>query len=170
MQLPPAIFFINADISPGIKSVLTTQLFIDESMSGTEFDSRVSVDPNYPTIVHGNNLRILVIRESFRDYTNRELADVVLFITHGQAVVEKNNFGPPSLSLPISRLSIYDLLRFNNSSYVKILPNVPPKCSCVTTCGCGLGGIFAIQSQDTSGVHCPNPDNEYNNEDFINRK
>jgi len=33
-----------------------------------------------------------------------------------------------------------------------------------------LGGIFALQSSDTSGVHDANPDNEYNNIDFINRK
>jgi hypothetical protein len=33
-----------------------------------------------------------------------------------------------------------------------------------------LGGIFALQSTDTSGVRAPNIDNELNNPDFINRK
>lgn len=165
MPLPPAIFFVNADLNDGIKNKLITQLFINEVMTGTEFDARVSVDPNYPDIVHLQGFRILVIRPDFRDYTNRSLADVVMFVKQGLVSIEKNNFGPPALTYQIDRMNIYDLLRFNNSPNVVIIPTTsgPPG-------GHGLGGIFAIEASDTSGVHCANTDNEYNNPDFINRK
>lgn len=165
MIVPPAIFFVNADINDGIKTKLITQLLIDEAMSDTEFDNRVQVDPNYPDEVHLNDLRILVIRQNFMDYTNRNLADVVFFVKQGLAAIEKNNFGPVALTFQIDRFNLYDLLRFNNSPNVIILPPTgrpPPPF--------GLRGIVADELADTSGVHAPNPDNEYNNPDFINRK
>ena len=82
---PPAIVFINGEIqypsteAPFIGSIpanttsyasvselsnLQIQLFIDDTMSKEEFDARVKTDPNYPTIVHLQNLRILVVLPS----------------------------------------------------------------------------------------------------------
>jgi hypothetical protein len=111
--LPPAIFFINGDITypaaayyvgaqPNIPSsyiglnselaTLQTQLFIDDTMTKAEFDARVVADPNYPTIIHLRGLRILVILPTFQDGVNRELADVVMFLHQGQADVEYNRF------------------------------------------------------------------------------
>lgn len=173
MQLPPAIIFINADINDGIKATLMSQLSIEEAMTDTEFDARVAVDPNYPYNVRTQGYRILVIRKTFQDYTNRELADIVMFLSHGQATIEYMKNGPPKLSLPIDKINIYELLRFVKSKYVKILPTPAPRpCCCCDTCGCkcGLGGIFAIEAIDSSGVHCANCDNEAHNEAFINRK
>lgn len=173
MTFPAAIIFINPDMDGYVQSILTSQLHINEIMTDTEFDARVVADPNYPAIVELQGLRILVIRRSFYDATNREFADLVLFFSHGMVSIEYKGNGPPKLTLPIERLNIYELLRFNNSSHVMILPKEhrrPTACCCTHKCGCGLGGIFAIESADTSGVHCANPDNEYNNEDFINRK
>lgn len=164
MTLPAAIIFINSDISDKTKSTLVSQLHINESMTGTEFDARVVADPNYPTIVELQGLRILVIRDTFRDLTNRSYADLVLFFAHGLVTIEKNNFGPPGQTFAIERINIYELLRANNSSHVVILPQNTNNHSSV------LGGIFAIESADTSGVHDANPDNEANNQDFINRK
>ncbi len=174
-MFPPAIIFVNGntdgyghtygDLDSVGKATLESQLYIDETMTGEEFDARVIVDPNYPTIVHLWKQRILVIRPDFRDYTNRELADVVIFVKQGLATIEKNNFGPPGLSLPLQRLEIHQLLRYNRSEYVVNLP-----APSVYPFPRPLGGIFALQSADTSGVHEPNIDNEYNNEDFINRK
>lgn len=164
MNLPPAIIFLNADINDTVKNTLTTQLFINESMTFDEFNARVAADPNYQSNVHGQGLRILVILPTFRDFTNRALADVVLFYNQGQVTVEKNNLGPPGLSLPIQRINIYALLRDVGSSSVVILPitsTKPPR---------SLGGIVVDQLADSSGVHDPNPDNIYNNPDFLNRK
>lgn len=185
MNLPPAIIFINSDeltlrpdgyfqdgyrvngdgyINDLTRTILETQLFIDETMTYPEFNLRVLNDPNYPTVVHLQGRRIMVILNDFRNPVNRQLADLVLFYTHGQVYVEKNNFGPPGLSLPADRINIFTLLRDVGSRNVIILPitsTKPPR---------SLGGIVVDQLADSSGVHDPNPDNEYNNPDFINRK
>lgn len=171
MDLPSAIIFINSDLSELTKLHLTNQLFIDEVMSDEEFDNRVDVDPNYADNVRGQNLRILVVRDDFRDYNNRDLADIVVFFSKGQVYIEKNKFGPPGLTLSVQRLNIWALLRGVNSSEVPILPS---KSKTLTECDCppmyGLGGIVAIELRDTGISACKNPDNIYNNEAFINRK
>lgn len=172
MSLPAAIFFVNADINEGIRTTLMNQLFIDEALTDVDFDARVQVEPEYPSLIHLNGLRIMVLRQNFRDYTNRNLADVVMFVKQGLVAIEKNNFGPPGLTFPIDRINMYELLRYVGSNQVVILPvtATKPPHACGYGCGFCLGGILAIQSSDTSGVHCPNPDRESNNIDFINRK
>ncbi len=107
---PPGIIFINNDLNDALKSKIITQLYIHESMSGEEFDARIGADPNYPSIVRLRNLRILVIRD-FDDLVNRDLADVVIFVKAGLASIEKNNFGPPGLTLPVDTFYIHKLLR-----------------------------------------------------------
>lgn len=164
MSIPSAIIFVNADLTDSLKSILAEQLNITETMTGIEFDARMAVDPNYATVVHLQKIRIMVIRSDFRDYTHRTVADVVMFVKQGLVSIEKNNFGPPGLTLPLERLNLYALLRYNNSSEVTILPAAP------TTRSEALGGIFTLLSTDPSGVHDANTDNEANNEDFINRK
>jgi len=165
MTLPPAIIFINKEINDVTKNTLVTQLFINETITGDEFNSRVSLDPDYSTNIKLQNLRILVIQDSFLEMSNRNLADVVMFVKQGMASIEYQNFGPPSLTLPINKINIFELLRFNKSPYVPILPN-----DLIIQQQYGLGGIFAIETRDSSGVHAPNPDNERNNIDFIKRK
>jgi hypothetical protein len=175
MQPPAAIFFVNSDLNATSLSNLQSQLYINDTMTDTEFDARTTADPNYPSTIHLQKLRVLVIRKDFRDLTNRALADVVVFVKQGMATILKNNFGPPGLSLPTERLNMYALLRAVGSPNVAILPqpSAPPTacgCSCNCNCGSGLRGIFAIEARDTSGVQDSNPDNECNNSDFINRK
>lgn len=158
-SLPPAIFFINGDITypstskvvfPGTNpkaselTTLQTQLFIDDTMTKAEFDARVAVDPNYPTIVHLQGLRILVIVPSYQDgyatypphfnphinIPNMQYADVVIFLHQGLADVEFNRFGPPCHSFEIQRLTMYELLRAVNSPDVVILPfSALPHCN-----------------------------------------
>src|SRR5271166_785844 len=117
-SLPPAIFFINGDITyppepppnppdmdvfigsqPALPQSyasfseltnLQNQLFINDTMTKAEFDARVAADPNYPIIVHLQGLRILVILPTFYDHHNRDLADVVIFLHQGLADVECN--------------------------------------------------------------------------------
>lgn len=121
MSLPSGIIFINSDISPLVQPILESQLFIHETITGAVFDSRVDgysiddgyIDGYYADVVHNAGLRILVLRADFRDYTNRNLADAVVFVKSGQAIVEKTNYGSPGLSLPIYRLYIHQLLRYN---------------------------------------------------------
>jgi hypothetical protein len=109
MRLPSAIILVNNDLTDQVKSVLQSQLFISEIISGEEFDARVSADPNYVNIVHNSFQRILVIR-SFREETNRELFDIAIFVKAGLACIEKNNFGPPGRTYPVAKLSIYQLI------------------------------------------------------------
>jgi hypothetical protein len=172
MLLPSAIIFINADMTVAQKQYIGQQLYITETISGQEFDARVVADPNYPDIVHQQNLRILVVRDDFRDYTNRELADIAIFVKQGLIAIEKNKFGPPNLTFQQDRVNIYELLRAVDSNQVVILPTPPPRtiypCDCKL--GYGLGGIFAIELQSSCLTICPNPDNERNNQAFINRK
>lgn len=178
-MLPPAIIFVNADINNAIQNTLVTQLYIDEAMSFNEFNARVNVDPNYPTVIHLQYSRILVILPTFQDQTNRALADVVLFYNQGQVTVEKNNFGPPGLSLPLQRVNVWELLRAVRSQYVIILPGCESRrCwSCEFPFRCdkchtfsGIRTCTSCCGDCASTVHLPNCDNEYNNPDFINRK
>lgn len=163
-QLPPAIIFVNQDITDAIKNVLIEQLYIDETITITDFEQRLLGDSDYVSTVHNNGNRLLVIVADFRNYSQRNLADIVIFVKQGLATVLKNNYGPPGLAIPISNINIYQLLRYNKSPFVVILPEGNRQSNSA------LGGIFAIQSEDLSGVHDVNPDNESNNEDFINRK
>ncbi len=111
--LPSAIIFINNDVSDNVKSVLIKQLYIHESITREEFDARVSADPEYPNVVHLNNLRILVFQDFWAPRNGFDIADVVIFIKSGLAYIESNNFGPPGLCLPVANLYIHALLRGN---------------------------------------------------------
>lgn len=150
MNIPPAIFFLNGDITyPPIQpppqevgsdpslyigdsdplnkiSEVTNfqkQLDITETMTKQEFDLRVATDPNYPNIVHLQGLRILVILDSFQDEVNRNLADVVMFVKQGIVTVEKNKFGPPRLSFDMQRINVFQMLRAVHSPNVVIVPD-----------------------------------------------
>ena len=109
---PPAIIFINNDLSDQTLSVLKSQLFIDEAIDGYEFDQRLATNINYPTTVHLNNLRVLVIR-NLRSQTNNNLADIVLFAKSGMVSLLKNSFGPPGVTLSIDKL-YYTNIIYNN--------------------------------------------------------
>ena len=104
-----AIVFVNQDLTANVKAALVRQLFINEVMDGYEFDMRVAADPNYPTTVHLNNLKIMVVRP-FYELTNRTLADVAIFVKAGMATIESNKFGPPSKTYPVDRLNLNSLL------------------------------------------------------------
>lgn len=170
-SLPPGIFFVNGDISytptapifiganptdpssnagPSLLSVIQTQLYIDDTMTKKEFDARVVADPNYPTIVHLLNLRILVIvplynMDGYADgyidgyhhhhgrhihISNIQYADVVMFVHQGLADIEKNRFGPPGQNYDIQRMNMYAMLRAAHSHNVVTVPFFAgPKCN-----------------------------------------
>lgn len=112
MDFPGAIIFVNNDLTPGVQGPLERQLYITESITGAEFDARVAGDPNYPQVIHENNLRVLVIRSfCFGDGYNFQLADVAIFIKAGLACIESCKFGPPGQSFGVDNLTIYELLR-----------------------------------------------------------
>ena len=145
MQSLSAIIFVNDHTNTSILGILQTETTISQSIDGTiasqlqvndvislsEFNARVAADPNYPTFIHLNKLRLLVILDDFQDLTNRNLADIVLYIKAGLASVLKNNFGPPGLTLPVVRLNLWNLVNgINSSNSVCVtfpLPLSPPE-------------------------------------------
>ena len=112
MLRPAGIIIINNDLTTSVQNALIRQLHISEVIDGYVFDDRVASDSNYITNIKLLNLRILVKR-SLEELTNRELADLVVFATHGAVSILKSKFGPPGCSFAISRvtwpqLCIYD--------------------------------------------------------------
>jgi hypothetical protein len=159
MPTPPAaIIFMNNDINPALQDKIALQLSITDVMSGVEFDGRVSVDPNYPAIVENSGLRLLVLRDTLQDTTNRQYADVVIFVKGGLASILFNKYGPPADTFNIDRFTIYDLLINKN------LPPGPPN-----TLPRPIKDLLT-DYYDPSHVHDANPDNIFNNPEFLNRK
>lgn len=103
------IIFVNNDLVQEVQDVLVRQLFINEVITGAEFDARLTEDPNYVNVVHFNGLKVLVVR-SFFELNNRDSADIVIFVKAGLASVESNKVGPPGLTLPVDRLYLHELV------------------------------------------------------------
>jgi hypothetical protein len=218
---PPAIIFINGDITyppttpvfigsdpsnptsyAGFSELtnLQTQLFIDDTMHIDEFVARVVGDPNYPTIVHLQDLRILVILHKHRAFCQQDgyfaFADVVMFLHQGLADIEINRFGPPGQNYDLQRINIYAVLRAREHCHNDI--EVPfqfcgggcdnchsgffcdichtfsgiRKCyGCGCWCKCKCDvGLIDQRGVRSSPVHLPNCDNERNNPAFVHRK
>ena len=111
MIVPSAIIFVNADLVDQVRDWIVNQLHITQYMDGYVFDGYVAANPTWPTDVKLLHQRIMVIRP-FNDYTNRNLADVAIFVKEGMAAVEQNRFGPPRPAFPVlnlhwGQLSIY---------------------------------------------------------------
>lgn len=120
---PPFIIFSNTDIVQSIQDTLTRQLFLTEIINAPTFDARVIANPNYPSVVHSDGYRILVLRD-LSDHNNRQLADIVLFFKNGLAAVEINKFGPHGITLPIDRLYLTALITQNVPNH-RLFPGRP---------------------------------------------
>lgn len=90
---PSGIVFVNNDLTDNVRAHLVKQLHINEVLDGYVFDDRVASDPEYLNRIRQFQLRVMVVR-SFEELENRQLADVVIFVSHGLAAILENNFGP----------------------------------------------------------------------------
>jgi hypothetical protein len=163
METPGAIILINT-VNATTLSILASQLQINETITSVEFNARLAIDANYVNVVHLNKLRVLVTNTDYSDLTNRSYMDIVLYHFQGMVTVESNKFGPPSLTLPTQRLTIYELFRYINDAPVFVPRyNLPFE-------DCGIGGIVKEELNDDGGIYDANPDKEFNNPDWINRK
>jgi hypothetical protein len=106
---PPIIAFINTDLTTEVQSVFQRQFYLTAIMDGYTFDGYVATIPDFPAFVHQNMQRILVLRD-LSDFTNRDLADIVLFAKTGLVSVLFNKYGPPNITLPIDRCYLTDLI------------------------------------------------------------
>lgn len=107
---PTAIIFINSNISTGVIEKLTKQLFIDQIITANEFDGYVALDGYYPDEQHGLDKRILVLRDLL-DYTNRDMADIVLCYSKGMIYVEESKLGPRGKTLRLQDLYLLSLYK-----------------------------------------------------------
>lgn len=107
MIAPPAIIFVNNDLSDSATQHLQRQLMITQTMDGYSFDAAVAADEGFITTSKNNLQRILVIRTFLgrEEVSTWTLPDVVIFVKMGLAAVLKNNFGPPGLTLPVLKLT-----------------------------------------------------------------
>jgi len=103
-----AVILVNADLTPNVQAAIQRQLYINDTITGTEFDLRIAADPNYVAIVHANGLRVLVIRP-FTELTNRDQFDIVMFCKAGLASVETSKVGPPGQTYQIDRMYLSQL-------------------------------------------------------------
>lgn len=103
--VPPAILFVNDDLSPSVKETLIRQLFINQVLDGATFDSYVAADPSWPDTIKQFDQRVMVIR-TFADRFNVptwDIPDVVIFIKNGLASIEINK-GQPGFTVPVLKL------------------------------------------------------------------
>ena len=181
-SLPGAIIFCNGDgMNAELQSNLQLQFFINEAISKAEFDARIAADPNYPSIVHLQGLRVMVVLHDYSDQSNRNLADVVLFLSGGLCYVECLKFGPPGQAYDIQYIDVYEILRAaQNNPCGACVPAYMTGCGCKGPFRCDKCHTFSgLRICGDCGCSCkcrcneiwlPNCDNEYNNPDFINRK
>jgi hypothetical protein len=116
MIINSAIIFCNSDISASIQATLVKQLYIVETITGVEFDARVAADPNYPSIVHLNNIKLLVLYK-YPVVNNRNLANAIIFIKAGLAYLEDKVIGNHGEAFGVDKLSLSKLLGGNTKSY-----------------------------------------------------
>lgn len=113
--LPSALIMINNDLTDQVLEFISRQLFLTDILDGYEFYLRLDDGyggENFLSWIKAKNRRVAVI-QSHQQTEQRNLFDLVLFVKNGLASVECNKFGPPGLTLPVTKLywgilGIYD--------------------------------------------------------------
>lgn len=130
VAIPPAIIFVNDDLSPSAKEVIIRQLFINTVLDGYTFDSYIAADPSYPAKIKQLNQRVMVIRtfaDRF-DVTTWGIPDVVVFVKQGLASIEVNK-GAPGFTVPVLKLNWGYLTQIG-------FPFQRNECCCHHSCSC----------------------------------
>jgi hypothetical protein len=108
---PPAVIFINSDLSPQVLGVFQSQLFINQTMDGPTFDANLAADGYYAAEIIASGQRILVLRDLVADTNNREYATIVLYGgRNGMCSVLSCKYGPPNITLPTARVYLTNLI------------------------------------------------------------
>lgn len=111
VAVPAAVIFVNDDLTDNVLAKLISQLHISEALTGETFDSRLSSDSTYVDKIKQLGRRVLVVRD-FSDISNRDYADVLIFVKNGLAAVETDKVGPPGITFEVidlywGKLGIY---------------------------------------------------------------
>lgn len=103
--LPSALIMINNDLTDQVLEFISRQLFLTDILDGYTFSQTLNAPDGYDFLprIKRQNRRLAVI-QSHQETENRNLFDLVLFVKNGLASVECNKFGPPGLTLPVTKL------------------------------------------------------------------
>lgn len=101
---PPALILVNADLTDTIVEYLQRQLFLDKILDGYTWEQELADDPNIKDTIKSKNQRILVVK-NLLEQEDRDIFDLVLFISQGQAYILNNKFGPPGLTYQVTKLT-----------------------------------------------------------------
>jgi hypothetical protein len=109
LTAPPFVMFVNNDLSDQVKSVFVRQFYLSEIMTGAQFDGYVASIDGYVQTLYIDGYRVMVERD-LSDHTNRQLANITVFYKNGLLSVLKDGYGPPTLELPLDRVSFTNLI------------------------------------------------------------
>lgn len=98
------VIFINDDLTSNVQNFLVKQLYINQVLTGEEFDAEIASNSDFRTELLQLDRRVMVVR-SLADTTNREYADVVAFVSHGLVAVLENKNGPHGITYPVVDLT-----------------------------------------------------------------
>jgi hypothetical protein len=103
--IPSALIMINNDLTDQVLEFISRQLFLTDILDGYDFLQTIDGYDGYDFLprIKRQNRRVAVI-QSHQEKTHRDLFDLVLFVKNGLASVECNKFGPPGLTLPVTKL------------------------------------------------------------------
>lgn len=139
--LPGAVIMANDGLSDVVLSRLVSQLHIDETITGSEFDLRLAADPEYARNIRILQQRLLVLR-SHLDTTNREVMDVVVYIKNAMVSVSCNCFGPPGKTYQLKNLNWGQLCIYHTVPDRTCRTGRTCSCSSGCSCGCYTDGYF----------------------------
>lgn len=107
----PGLLILTNGAYLNVTSNLAAQLQITETITFSEFEERIAADPNYIWLIHSRSLRVLVIATSLYDMEKADHHfDVVMYIQQGEAYIQRCLKPCARFSLPVQRLTIYNLM------------------------------------------------------------
>lgn len=135
-HFPPAAILINSDISNQVLNTIVRQLKIDVILDGYEFDSYIANDGYWIDNLKNIEEKRILVKRNLYELQNREYFDIVAFVSNGLISIEKNKFGPPINSYPVTKIHWGQLCVFNRRNGPQ---NVKSKCSsCCANVSCNI--------------------------------
>lgn len=102
--VPPAIIFVNNDLTDPVLEHFVRQLYIDDVI----FVQDNSVIDGYADGYRNSDQRVMFV-VNYEGLTDRSAADVCLFYKNGLVHILKNKFGPFQDIYPLLRITWHQL-------------------------------------------------------------
>ena len=132
---PALLIAINTDLSSEVLSITQQQFFIDDTINNEELTARFNADPNYLSEIHGNNLRVLVVKPA-NDLNNLDKFDLILYFKNGLISVEGCKYGGVGISYPLRSSYLSQILNTirNHPDYCHHKYQHKESCRCDICC------------------------------------